>query len=151
MWLKWFISHQNHWLVTILKTIKKNQIFVIVIKLNITEVRPIEALPPAHQNCSSAARGVVRSAELNHVESACAERPNISPLTPHCPAHTQTKSLTHQPPPVPTFRCLWRAKSVPITDWTGWRLQKKQILCCLLMCGSDSTVENEKQLAWGSS
>lgn len=54
--------------------------------------------------------GVMRSAKLNHVESACGESPKTSPLTPYCPAHTQTKSLTHQPPPVPTFRHLWSGK-----------------------------------------
>lgn len=54
--------------------------------------------------------GVMRSAKLNPVESACGESPKTSPLTPYCPAHTQTKRLTHQPPPVPTFRCLWSGK-----------------------------------------
>lgn len=73
---------------------------------------------PVCQIYNLAPRGVKRSPKLNHVESACAKSPNTSPLTPHCPAHTQTKSLTHQPRPVPTFRRLWSGKSVPITDWT---------------------------------
>lgn len=72
-----------------------------------------------NQNCCPAAGGVTRSAELNHVESACGESPNTSPLTPHCPTHTQTKSLTHRPPPVPTFRRLWSENNIPITDWTS--------------------------------
>lgn len=50
--------------------------------------------------------GVTGSAELNHVESACGENPNTSPLTPGRPARpaAQTEALTHRPRPVPTFR-----------------------------------------------
>lgn len=33
-------------------------------------------------------RQVPRSAELNHVASACAESPNASAVTPHCPSPT---------------------------------------------------------------
>lgn len=74
---------------------------------------------PVCQNYKLAPRGVKRSSKLNHVESACAESPNTSPLTPHCPAHTKPESLTHQPRPVSTFRRLWSGKkNVPITDWT---------------------------------
>lgn len=64
--------------------------------------------------------GVTGSVELNHVESACGENPNTSPLTPGRPVRptAQTKALTHRPRPVPTF-CLFEVEPArPITNWT---------------------------------
>lgn len=90
---------------------------------------------PVNQNLKLGSRGVevagvsgvTGSAELNHVESACGENPNISPLTPGRPVRpaAQTEALTHRPQPVPTFRLFEVEPARPITDWTwgqwGWQ------------------------------
>lgn len=83
---------------------------------------------PVNQNLKLSSRGVetrgvsgvTGSVELNHVESACGENPNTSPLTPGRPVRptTQTNALTHRPRPVPTF-CLFEVEPArPITNWT---------------------------------
>lgn len=82
-------------------------------------VQPILARTPVCQNCSSTARKghKVSRAELCWV-SMWWKPKHITLNPPHCPGNNQTKRLTHQPPPVPTFRHLWSGESVPITDWT---------------------------------
>lgn len=83
---------------------------------------------PVNQNLKLGSRGsgdgglsgVAGSAEPNHVESACSENPNTSPLTPGRPvrAMAQTEVLTHRPRPVPIFRLFEVEPARPITDWT---------------------------------
>lgn len=88
---------------------------------------------PVNQNLKLSGRwgmvvsGVTGSAELNHVESACGENPNTSPLTPGRPARpkAQTEALTHRPRPVPTFRLFEVEPARPITNWTWGRWEVK--------------------------
>lgn len=112
-------------------------------------------LQPEHPSVKTAAlhpERVIRSAELNHVESACDESPNTSPLTP------PTVQLTPRPRPslislrqLPPSDIFEEEKACQLLIGHRGRFYQKQILCWVLMCGSGSALENEKQLACGSS